>query len=568
MLLQANSGGGKSYALRKFLEITHGKVQQIVLDLEGEFASLREKFDYILVGKEGDIPININASGLLARRLLELNTSAIIDLFELKAHERKRFVKLFLDSMVNAPKSLWHPCLVILDEAHVLAPEKEQSEALGSVTDLATRGRKRGFALVAATQRISKLSKDVVAELNTKLIGRCSLDVDMKRAAFELGFTDKKDILSLRKLPKGVFYAFGPGLTEQVTKIKVSTVITTHPEAGQTYKQVSSAAPDKVQKVLAKLADLPQEAEEQLKTTEDLKRKILELKMELRRAQKQPPLPDVGLEDKLRSMHEQGYNKALQHSKVQYSKMIKSHQIYVRQSKVRMEEILVTMAKLKALSDTQINETQTPWTKNHDATLQINVPSEGPARIGGITPLKITSKPLDNDIVDVERITFNPDVKLTGSETRVLTAILQSPAHRGSKKRIALFCGYAVKGGAYGNILGKLRTNGFITYDGADVVSTEKGIEAVPIYEPIPTEPEEIIAFWNQKLGPSKGKLLKAIYEHSPITREQLAEMTGYSAAGGAFSNMLGNMRTLGLIDYLADRQISISKEIFPEMMI
>ncbi len=54
MLLQANSGGGKSYALRKFAEITHGKAQQIILDLEGEFASLREKFDYILVGKEGD----------------------------------------------------------------------------------------------------------------------------------------------------------------------------------------------------------------------------------------------------------------------------------------------------------------------------------------------------------------------------------------------------------------------------------------------------------------------------------------------------------------------------------
>src|SRR3989304_2795008 len=200
LLFQANSGGGKSYALRKFCEVTHGKVQQIILDVEGEFSSLREKFDYILVGKDGDIPVNLRASELLAKRLLELNTSAIIDLYELKHHERKRFVKNFLDSLMQLPKELWHPCLIIIDECHIFSPESKsgQAESLDSVKDLATRGRKRGFALVAATQRLSKLSKDVVAELNTKLIGRSSLDVDMKRAAFELGFTDKSDILSLR----------------------------------------------------------------------------------------------------------------------------------------------------------------------------------------------------------------------------------------------------------------------------------------------------------------------------------------------------------------------------------
>ena len=49
LLVQANSGSGKSWLLRKILEETHGKVQQIVLDLEGEFATLREKYDYVLI---------------------------------------------------------------------------------------------------------------------------------------------------------------------------------------------------------------------------------------------------------------------------------------------------------------------------------------------------------------------------------------------------------------------------------------------------------------------------------------------------------------------------------------
>jgi DNA helicase HerA-like ATPase len=48
-LIQANSGGGKSYLLRKILEESNGKVQQIIIDPEGEYSTLREKFDnYIL----------------------------------------------------------------------------------------------------------------------------------------------------------------------------------------------------------------------------------------------------------------------------------------------------------------------------------------------------------------------------------------------------------------------------------------------------------------------------------------------------------------------------------------
>ena len=38
LLVQANSGGGKSYLLRRLLEQTHGQVQQLVIDVEGELS--------------------------------------------------------------------------------------------------------------------------------------------------------------------------------------------------------------------------------------------------------------------------------------------------------------------------------------------------------------------------------------------------------------------------------------------------------------------------------------------------------------------------------------------------
>ena len=48
LLIQANSGGGKSYAIRRLIEQCYGQIQIIVLDLEGEFSTLREKYDFII----------------------------------------------------------------------------------------------------------------------------------------------------------------------------------------------------------------------------------------------------------------------------------------------------------------------------------------------------------------------------------------------------------------------------------------------------------------------------------------------------------------------------------------
>ena len=69
LLIQSNSGGGKSWLLRLIAECAG--IQTIVLDNEGEFASLREAGDVLLVGASGELPANPRHATLLARRLLE-----------------------------------------------------------------------------------------------------------------------------------------------------------------------------------------------------------------------------------------------------------------------------------------------------------------------------------------------------------------------------------------------------------------------------------------------------------------------------------------------------------------
>ena len=243
LLVQSNSGGGKSWALRRILEQTTNRVQQIVLDTEGEFSTLREKFDYVICAPQGaDAIATPETAALLARRIREARVSAIVDLYDLKMHERRRFVRLFLEELIDAPKKFWHPALVVVDEAHLFCPEKGEAESAQAVIDLSSRGRKRGLCAALATQRLSKLHKDAAAELLNKLIGRTGLDVDVKRAADELGMNAREAMQVLRNLDPGEFFAFGPALMKTVTRVAIGPVVTTHPKSGARHPTAFQAA--------------------------------------------------------------------------------------------------------------------------------------------------------------------------------------------------------------------------------------------------------------------------------------------------------------------------------------
>lgn len=75
LLIQANSGGGKSWLLRRLAEQLYGKVQTIILDPEGEFFTLREKFGYVLVGDGGETPADVRSAQMLAEKFLQLKAS-------------------------------------------------------------------------------------------------------------------------------------------------------------------------------------------------------------------------------------------------------------------------------------------------------------------------------------------------------------------------------------------------------------------------------------------------------------------------------------------------------------
>lgn len=540
LLVQANSGGGKSWAIRRILEQTHGSVQQIVIDVEDEFHSLREKYDYVLAGREGgDCPADVRSAPLLARRLLELGVSAVVGIYELKAHERVKFVRLFLDSMVNAPRNLWHPVLVVVDEAHLFCPQSSQAESASAVIDLMTRGRKRGFCGVLATQRISKLHKDAAAEANNKLIGRSALDVDMKRAADELGFTSKEDQRGLRTLKPGRFYAFGPAISDEVIEVQVGSVVTTHPRAGQrAARPVPPRA--KVKKILSQLADLPQEAADEARTVEELRAEIRRLSRESK-TQVHDEGPSPRLVAKLAEAQERGRVEGFEQA--MFLVVERAPEINEAVSGALGTAIEKVVKKARLVKQPK--------------------PAKGPAPVPRAAP-----EPHRRAAPTQPSNESGGDLK--GPEKRILDSLAWLEAVGVEKPEVtavAFMAGYRPGGGAFNNPKSRLRGQGLLEYaTGGRLFITDRG-RALASTMDVPMTNKGLQEAVMARLGGPERKILQPLLDCYPeaISHTELAGLAGYGAGGGAFNNPKSRLRTLGLIDY-PEQGMAVARDIlFPE---
>ena len=228
LLVQGNSGSGKSHLLRRLLEQSAQWVQQVIIDPEGDFVTLSDRFGHIVVDGERT---EAELAGI-ANRIRQHRVSCVLTLEGLDIEQQMRAAAAFLNGMFDADREYWYPVLVVVDEAQMFAPsvggdvsEDARKASLGAMTNLMCRGRKRGLAGVIATQRLAKLAKNVAAEASNFLMGRTFLDIDMARAADLLGM-DRRQAEMFRDLKRGNFVALGPALSRRPLPIQIGNVET------------------------------------------------------------------------------------------------------------------------------------------------------------------------------------------------------------------------------------------------------------------------------------------------------------------------------------------------------
>lgn len=540
LLVQANSGGGKSWLLRRLAEQLFGKIPVIIIDPEGEFATLREKYGYVLVGKGGETPADPRSAALVAHKLLELRASAVCDLYEMKSFERHHWVAIFVDAITNAPKKLWRPTVFIVDEAHTFCPEKGagESEASEAMVGSTTRWRKRRFCPIWATQRLGKLRKDASAELLNRMIGPTFEDVDLKRAAELLSIKseDRREFDSqMRVLEPGNFFALGRAITKERLLVHVGDVETSHEIEDSKYGSEAPPTPDKIKELLPKLADLPKQAEEKAKTEAELRSEIRSLKAQLRTQ------PTVAKEVKV--VDREAIQRAVNQAALQFNNQL----AHLKKALANIAESAAKAANIQAPKIKEVSFDKISVLP----TLSVALPNRTEAK--PYTPQYArTRRP--SEMGD------NANSKFRSGAERMLAALAtwhpngmtegQMRAHAGLKKS-----------GTFSAYMSDLR-KGYIEERDGLVFATQEGLNYCEYIPAAPQSTEEVLAIWNPKLRDGARRMLDALVQKAgePISKEELGDLAQLQKSG-TFSAYLSDLKTARLAVVNRDGTVAANKE-------
>lgn len=256
-LTVGQSGSGKSYLSRSVIEsFVEKSYHVIVLDPEGEYYSLREKYDFIIAGcnedecdlvfkesleniDECEFKTKLISAEELAEKIIKNKINVILDLNPLDYSGKQKIASLFLNGILKYASDLPSPLVLFIEEASVFAQKgskkTEANECMESLKAISKLGRKRGICSFYNTQRITQLHGDMRSEFTDYLMGFCATRADILRNAEYLGNLKEKEATRLFKGLKNThkFISFGSGFdhskqTDNLIKFKSNTVKTKH----------------------------------------------------------------------------------------------------------------------------------------------------------------------------------------------------------------------------------------------------------------------------------------------------------------------------------------------------
>lgn len=492
LIIQGASGAGKSRTLRKILESLPDTYQQIIIDVEDEFHTLRtEDRPYAILGGE-----YADADGLedmdvraLAPAILELRANTILQINDLplsskEDYDQRQFIADFIAGAMAAPRKLWRPTVFVLDESHRYAPEKGDGASLAPIVNLCTAGRKRSFSALFATQRFSMISKDVLGQCPNKMIGRCDQALDVRAAADVLGFTPRSnDAATLYALQPGEMWTIGPAFGGEASRHRITPSETVEPEPGA--ENAPAPPPEAVARALAALPR--KEAQEAEFIAPGIKADAAEVSVRIEAARQ-----DGFQKGRLAGLDEgrsDGYRAALANMRSRID-----------------DEFAGLGEKREAIA---IRPPPAPQTQ-----------------------------------------AINPPEGLTTPQMTVLEALwfwLRHGHKTPTRAQVAAVCGWKATSGHLKNVLGALRTEGLVDYPEAGRVSLTVDASKISV----PFNDASLRDRLNTIFSTPQRSVFDAIAEQTaPMDRVQLAGLLNWSPASGHLKNVLGSLRTLELIDY------------------
>jgi uncharacterized protein len=544
------TGSGKTFAAKAsivepLLELGR---RVSVVDPTGAWWGLRSSRDgkgpgfpvIVLGGDHGDLPLPANGGAAVARLITEQGVNLVADTSQLTMGESARWFTEFAGTLYRSNRSPLH---LVIDEAHNFAPQgkvpdPDTGKMLHAANKLASGGRSRGIRLVMITQRPQKLHKDTLTSADTLIAMRVLAPQD--REAVEgwiKGCGDRehgKEVLnSLASLQRGegwVWYPEGVHLKRaRFPEIRTFDSSAT-PTDGGTIAAPKGAAEVDLAEIRAALAEAVKEAE--ANDPKLLRAEISKLKAELAKKPAAVVTPASPSKEGLAHVREQALREG-------YYQGLRAVQPIADRLTTLSAAIAETAAAFQ--HDLKRLATKTPAVTK--------APPQGPAGSAGA---RVSRTPA---------AAAAPSEGFTGPEQRVLDALAWWRAigvERPDKGQVGFMAGYRVGknvGGTFGNILGTLRARGYLDYPSTGAAAlTDKGLGVARPPATDPTTADLHRAIFDRLDGPEQ-RVLQVLIDSYPdaITKQECGGRSGYTVGdnvGGTFGNILGRLRSLGLIDY------------------
>lgn len=464
----------------------------------------------IFGGERADVPINDRHGEAVAEIIGTSPTPAIIDTAMMKVGERTRFFADFANGLLRKNKGPLH---LFIDEAHLFAPQgkvadPQSANMLHAANNLVSLGRARGLRVTMISQRPAKLHKDSLTQVETLIAMRLIAPQD--RRAIEDWIADQADvkqgkeiIASLPTMKTGQGWVWAPeiGILERVDFPMIKTFDSSSAPGAGWNEALPTMAPINISQATKAL----QIFEEEVKANDPavLRKRIKDLEAETKHAPVAPNNEILELAERqgfIKGKRE-GWNEAWQ------------------------EAFNFVKPKLEA---------------------KIELPPQ---------------KPVKEVYAKSEMVKVLPIIKQLNGLSTPQQKIIDSLAFWASigydaptREQVAAIANYSVGSGSFRNNLSALKTAGIIDYPSSgDIklldISKGKEIEV--------TEAAEI--FLGYLSGPQK-KMIEAFKFGQTLTRDELANRTGYAVTSGSFRNNVSALSTMKAFEKPGVNQIKLSE--------
>lgn len=542
-------GGGKTYCASVLVEeMLKAHLQVVVADPLGVWWGLRAAADgrgpglgnvVILGGPHGDVPLEPAAGELVADLVVDEGLSVVLDLKELSKTQTRTFMTAFAERLYRRKRPDGEPVHLLLDEADTFVPQRYgagDARMFGAFDDLVRKGRASGIGVTLISQRSAKINKDVLSQCEVLIAVRTTHPRDREAIAEWTEAHGTKDqvtqlLAGLASLPTGEAYVWSPSWLEMFERVKI--------RRRETYDSSSTPKVGEQRRPPKKLAEVDLEGLRQRMATSieraqavdpvALRRRVADLEARLR----QRPEPQV--------------------ERVEIPVLADTDLATLERLTSQLE---ATAQQLQTAADEVAGAAREVATRL-DRRRAMTTPMPAPPPPPGTPRLARTApRPVTNG-------STNGAGELPRAERLILTALAHYPQGR-TTTQIAILTGYSARGGGFNNALSALRSKGLAEGRGA-VRATQAGIDTVGDVDPLPTG-HALIEHWltQPQLGKPERLIVTNLAQVWPdtMTKEQLANATGYAASGGGFNNALSRLRTLELIEGRGD--IRLSNDLFP----